>query len=65
MVYWIIAVGIGILIFQLAAQRILLVAIVKQVRMITHMMGQDERIDAEAAAMVAQVEIDIAAGKLP
>jgi hypothetical protein len=58
-----IIIGIAIIIFQLAAQRILLVALVKQVRMATIMMEQDLGFDAEGAAEDAQREIDIAAGK--
>ena len=63
MASYLIAAGIAVIIFQLAAQRILLVALVKQLRMVTLMMEQDPRIDAESAGKVAQLEIDIAAGK--
>ena len=58
-----IIIGIAIIIVQLAAQRILLVALVKQVRMATIMMEHDLGFDAESAAEDAQREIDIAAGK--
>ena len=63
MVAYLIAALIAVVIFQLAAQRILLVALIKQVRMITVMMEQDDRFDAESAAERAQFEIDSAAGK--
>lgn len=63
MANYVIAVGVAIIIFQLAAQRILLVALVKQVRMVTLMMENDLNYDAETAGEKAQLEIDIAAGK--
>ena len=63
MAIYLLVIGIAILIFQLAAQRILLVALVKQLRMVTLMMEQDQRFDAESAGERAQLEIDIAAGK--
>ena len=62
MAIYLLVIGIAILIFQLAAQRILLVALVKQLRMVTLMMEQDQRFDAESAGERAQLEIDIAAG---
>ncbi len=58
-----IIIGLAVIIFQLAAQRILLVALVKQVRMATIMMEKDLGLDAESAAEDAQWEIDAAAGR--
>ena len=59
----IVAVGFGIIIFQLAVQRILLVTLVKQVGILNLMVEQLDGVDATGVAERMQAEMDIAAGK--
>jgi hypothetical protein len=56
-------IGFAIIIFQVGAQRILLVTLVKQVGMLNLLVEQLNVVDSAGVAERMQAEIDIAAGK--
>ena len=63
MLVGVVIIGFSIMAFQIGAQRILLVEMVKQLRMLNMMVEQIDGIDAFSVGERAQAEINIAAGK--
>ena len=63
MLITVVVVGFAVVAFQIGAQRILLVELVKQVRILNMMVEQIDGVDASYVGERAQMEIDIAANK--
>jgi len=63
MLIFVVIAGFAILIFQLWAQRVLLVELVRQLRILNLMVEQIDGVDASEAGGIAQAELDRAAGR--